>query len=201
MIPLGMLGAAAPRGAGGGGSPLVWRSPPAAQWALSNSGKTATVASSNTLIVASGAGVSSGKRYFEIRLGAGAFGNAQFGIKPASVTGIAPFVGDNGSPPSGWALAHFGSKVYNNSYSSIGLGFGQNSTLRVAVDFATSSVWFGVNGTWSGDPAAGTGAAFTNVTVAVSPAVNLTSSAPVTLRTVAADLEYSPPSGFSPWVD
>lgn len=181
---------------------LAWRASTGspARWTLSNEGKTATpAASQNPLIVGVGAGKNTGKLYFEIRTGAGSVGNAHFGIKPASVTGENAFVGDSGSPPSGWALAYFGSKVYNNAYTNIGLSWSQNATLRVAIDFATSKIWFGVNGTWSGNPAAGTGEAFSNVTVAVSPAINLAGQVPATLRTVAADLEYSPPDGFSAW--
>ena len=52
-------------------------------------------------------------------------------------------------------------KYSNGSPVSLGLGGNSaNDVLQVAFDADNNKIWFGKNGTWSGDPAAGTGAAY-----------------------------------------
>jgi len=58
-----------------------------------------------------------------------------------------------------------GDKRTNNSNSSYGSGFSNGDIMMFALDLDNSKVYFGKNGTWfnSGDPAAGTNPAFSDV--------------------------------------
>jgi len=58
-----------------------------------------------------------------------------------------------------------GDKRSNNSNSSYGSGFSDGDIMMFALDLDNSKVYFGKNGTWfnSGDPAAGTNPAFSDV--------------------------------------
>ena len=71
---------------------------------------------------------------------------------------------------NGWGLYQLDGNIFNGSTgsgSSYGLSWQVlNDVLMVALDATNNKLWFGKNGTWfnSGDPVAGTNAAFTNVT-------------------------------------
>jgi hypothetical protein len=72
--------------------------------------------------------------------------------------------------------------------------------IMVAFDSATGEVWFGKNGTWNGDPAAGTGEATTLSATAADSYHRLGA----TLRRsgdkvtgVFSSFTYPPPTGFS----
>ena len=70
--------------------------------------------------------------------------------------------------------------------------------LQVAIDMDTGSIWVGHNNTWSGDPAAGTGAAKTgwDFGTDVTLAVSVTDSAQYTLNPESSAQTYSAPAGF-----
>jgi hypothetical protein len=51
-----------------------------------------------------------------------------------------------------------GSLIANPGF---GDGFGAGDVIQLAIDVAGGKAWFGLNNTWDGDPAAGTGAGFT----------------------------------------
>lgn len=76
--------------------------------------------------------------------------------------------------------------------------FAAGNRAMIAVDRAANKIWFGKNGTWndSGDPAAGTGAAATNLSGSLYLIGLVNSTSQITL-VAAADFAYSPPSGFS----
>lgn len=79
----------------------------------------------------------------------------------------------------------------------------QGQRCMVAVDFSTRSVWWGVNGTWIGDPAAGTGASWNfAVNRALYPAIAVYGGAQVvTGKFSAASFAHAIPAGFSAWED
>lgn len=74
--------------------------------------------------------------------------------------------------------------------------------IGVAIDFGAKKGWFSRAGVFvlSGDPAAGTGEFFSWATsVPMFPAAQVNSTSQITARFKAADLTYTPPSGFSPY--
>ena len=78
------------------------------------------------------------------------------------------------------------------------------ATIMVAMDIDTGKLWFGKNGTFSGDPAAGTGQAHTmtasvNYYPSYSYFISSGAFSGVLLKTVDAQFTYSPPSGFVAW--
>jgi len=73
--------------------------------------------------------------------------------------------------------------------------------LQLAIDLWTGSIWVGVDNSWSGDPAAGTGAALTGFapaygTTGVSLICSSAYSSRWTIATDPGDHTYSPPTGF-----
>jgi hypothetical protein len=94
------------------------------------------------------------------------------------------------------------SQIANNSvYSSFSIGAANGDTLMVAVDMDAGKLWFGKNGSWVGDPAAGTGEAFSGLVGTAAPIAgggtasvgyNVNYSANFGQRAFA----YTAPSGF-----
>ena len=73
------------------------------------------------------------------------------------------------STSDAWAYIGSGNKETNDSQSSYGSAWTTNDILQVAVK--DGKIWFGINGVWqnSGDPEAGTNAAYTGLTGDVVP--------------------------------
>lgn len=166
---------------------------------LSNGNLTAagTGTTSSNLAVARCDQVPSGKVYWEIEID-GQVGNINLGIgKSVPLTQYWGQVSDSvGYSSSG---VTYKNAVSLGSYSSYTTG----DVILVAYDSATGKVWFGKNGTWNGDPAAGTGerATISGITqfssyhrfgVCVSR-----SGDQMTLVADAASFTYTPPSGFA----
>lgn len=89
--------------------------------------------------------------------------NSQAGIvdSTADMTSNANAVGNYAS---GYGLDSYnGSYYHNNAVAGVsGLGaFTSGDKIMVAVDLDNRLLWFGKNGTWVGNPSAGTGASFT----------------------------------------
>lgn len=79
--------------------------------------------------------------------------------------------------------------------------YGAGDRIMLAFDSDTGRVWFGKNGVWNGDPAAGTGQAATISTPTLSsgPRFGATlrrSGDRVQLVSMPSDWTYSPPTGF-----
>jgi hypothetical protein len=104
-----------------------------------------------------------------------------------------------------WAMLSNGSgKYHNGNIDSYGSSWTNGDVIMVAVDLDNGRIWWGRNGTWfdSGDPAAGTGAAYTNLITTpykMRPAVTLGLDSDCTFRLASAAFSHSPPSGFSAW--
>lgn len=91
-----------------------------------------------------------------------------------------------------------------------------NDVMQIAVDLTAGQLWFGRNNTFIGNPAAGTGAAFTNL-ISIGGSAQAGGGAMATLagtigysgggadygeltaRFASTDWQYSPPSGFGEW--
>lgn len=151
-------------------------------------------------------GVKSGKWYFEMTAGSG-------GIKQVGVSNdydITQSSGDNSVASTGGIGAMWDSRGYlyrtgtssaSGGYSAPGGNtFTNNDVVMVAFDADTGQIWFGKNGTWndSGNPAAGTGAAFTaSGYQTLTPIANGETSGAGSLNFGQRAFAYTPPSGFS----
>jgi len=101
----------------------------------------------------------------------------------------------------------------NTQLTSSGTQFANNDICMLAIDIDNQGIWFGRNGTWfEGDPSAGTGASFTNLTAGksytfascVEGSRNIWNfgSPPYSISSGNTDdngygnFEYAPPTGF-----
>jgi hypothetical protein len=115
---------------------------------------------------------------------------------------LLPNVGLNiGSDAQGWSYATDG-VIWNGGVpTSTGVAAVAGDVIDLAVDIGAGKLWFGKNGTWigGGNPAAGTGAQFTNVPGTIYVAVScygITSGA--TLLVDDVDIRSFVPAGFTP---
>lgn len=98
-----------------------------------------------------------------------------------------------------------GNHTGSSTYLSNAAGWcGQtNCTIGVAVDVDTGEIWWSMDGVWqlTGDPASSPGA-FSNISGTVYPQVSIAlnyTATSVTLHTCSAEMQFTPPSGFSTW--
>lgn len=95
-----------------------------------------------------------------------------------------------------------GNNLYKNSASALSLPrCTQGQKTMVAVDFANGKMWFGVNGTWSGNPVDGTAPAFTfNPGTQFFPIVACyDTTQKATINFGATAFAHAIPAGFSAW--
>lgn len=142
---------------------------------------------------------SSGKWYFENTVDtlASPF-NAFIGIGTSSAN-INSFLGNDAN---GWSWYSLDGNKYNNGGAGYGDTWRAGDVLSVAVNRDTGKMWFAKNGVWqaSGDPAADTNPAFSNVTGAVFPMCSIRhTSSQFTTNFGNAAFIYTVPSGFSGW--
>ena len=150
-------------------------------------------------------GVSSGKWYFEI-VGTA---TADFLGRYAIIMGVCNLsvTQTSRSSAGSWLFyTYLGTKISNGVETSYGNQAALNAVVGVAVDLDNSKIWFSVNNTWqaSGDPAAGTNAAFTNVSGVISPVVfngSSNSTNTFVLNTGSRAFAYTAPSGFKALCD
>jgi hypothetical protein len=143
---------------------------------------------------------SSGKYYFEVRMVGSGAGDTMIGVA-TSALGTSNYPG---SSSTSWGFYQLnGNKYHNGSGASYGTGWSTaGEVIGVAVDFTAGKIWFSKNGTFqaSGNPAAGTGEAFTSVAGTLFPALAAYDNGrKFEGRFKASELAYSPPSGFSAW--
>lgn len=95
--------------------------------------------------------------------------------------------------------ASSGVKYNNNSGSAYGASYTTGDVIGVAVNKTTGKLWFSKNGTWqnSGDPAAGTGEAFTGMTGSLYGCYSAANASVVTGRFTLGSFSNAPPTGFS----
>lgn len=146
----------------------------------------------------------SGKWYWEILVDSNPSGSTRVGA------GICEH-NDPGSPADiddvSWRFLDGGQKNCDASDVSFGLsGWGTGDVIMFALDLDTPGLWFGLNGSFNGDPAAGTGAACTNFSDELDggakfvPGIHFpagVSGLKYTIRTQASQLSHSAPSGFN----
>lgn len=164
---------------------------------LSNGNLTLTTATNGKGTTRATIGKSSGKWYWEIAFSSG--GSTAFtGIANSSASLIIILGGD----ANGWSyFGNNGQKYTNNSGAAYGDTF-TTQVIGIALDMDNGKVWFSKSGIWqnSGDPAAGTNAAFTGLSGTIYPAASDGTDGGGSVSTVnfgATSLTYSPPSGFN----
>lgn len=141
--------------------------------------------------------------YFEVFLAGSALSPFQLhGVSTSSLS-LASFCG---SDTNSWGYYQdTGEKFTNNA----GAAYGASYTIGdiVGVAFKNGKLWFAKNNTWQGggDPAAGTGEAFSGITGTIYPTISLYRGIDIPTRHIVgvrfntANFTYSPPSGFGPW--
>lgn len=150
-------------------------------------------------------GRSSGKYYFEVlcvRL-SGSDSNLMVGIANASAP-LDTGAGFPGGDTNGYGMYLLnGNKYHNSSPTAYSSAWDGNTVIGVAVDLTAGKVWMANENTYGsgGDPAAGTGEAFSGLSGTFFPAASQlnTNVYQTTGRFNASVFTYSPPSGFSPW--
>jgi hypothetical protein len=105
------------------------------------------------------------------------------------------------SVPAGiWEYRNDAIKINNGSSASYGNTWTANDLIGIAFDVDAGKVWFAKNNTWqaSGDPAAGTNAAYTNLSGSIGVLINDfgTYSNSFAANFGQRPFTYTPPSGF-----
>ena len=138
--------------------------------------------------------ISSGKWYWEV-LPTNNSTSQMHGIQTIEALGQYP-----GQVATSWGYYTSNGQKYNNGTgTAYGSAYSPSNPIGVALDMDNGRIWFSRNGVWeaSGDPAAGTNAAFTGITGEVVPAFGLDSiSTAASANFGQRPFSYTPPSGF-----
>lgn len=164
---------------------------------LSNNNLTATGTSSGAASVLGNAAITTGKKYFEVKMGNG--GSGGIGVGRITMAINTSLVGDD---LDGWAFLNDGRKYHGTgSGTAYGSSFTTNNIIGIAVDKDAGKIWASVNNVWQGggDPVAGTTPMFSDVTGTVYPAVGNWNGSQAQFNGVFSALQfnYTPPSGFT----
>uniref|UniRef100_A0A6M3J4H4 Putative tail fiber protein n=1 Tax=viral metagenome TaxID=1070528 RepID=A0A6M3J4H4_9ZZZZ len=178
--------------------------------------KTATVTLSGGDLVTTGGtpqgsvratmGKSSGKWYWEITYTNSETSNGfiMLGVGDSGVPiGLSDYMGDD---PDGYAYRQNGQKENNNTPASYGNSFTQADVIGVALDMNSGKIWFSKNDVWqnSGDPAAGTGEAYSGISGTFYPMITLDPQFTTVIATAnfgASAFAGTVPSGFTSGVN
>ena len=179
-----------------------------AAWNPNDAGAGATFADNNrTATTAQNQGIrstgskSSGKWYVEFTMGADITGSTGpvLGVASSSVN-IA--TAHHAQAATGWAYIGDGRKMNNGSLANYGTSYTNGDVVMMALDMDNGKIWFGKNGTWqaSGDPVAGTNAAYTGLSGSLMCAWSSASGSRTTTGNWGASaFVYTAPTGFSAW--
>lgn len=171
-----------------------------AQWNPAAKGASMTVGSRNLYSVCGGGtssvlatiGKSSGKWYWEYRIDNATDEVVGFANRSHTLTNYC------GSTANSWGYYAVGSKVTAGSFTAYGAAYAALDIIGVALDMDNGMCWFSKNGVWqaSGNPTAGTNAAFTGLAGTLYPARGSGTSA-ATAFFGRDRLHYPAPSGFN----
>jgi hypothetical protein len=166
---------------------------------LDNGGNTV---SNGNLVVNTSAGfdlirstffLSSGKWYWEVTADDG--GEGYVGISSAAES-----LSSRGAETANSATIRTtnGNIRTSASDSAYGSAVSDGDVMMLALDMDAGKFWAGKNGTWfnSGDPAAGTNAGKTGLTVPVSPSISVYDNEDYTANFGQRAFAYTPPTGF-----
>lgn len=87
--------------------------------------------------------------------------------------------------------------LYTDGQLGAIIGSSPGDRLMIAFDPDTGKLWFGRNGIWQGDPSAGTGEHFSNLSGDYFPVVAIQGHAQVTMHFQKNQMLFSPPLGFT----
>lgn len=179
-----------------------------ASMSLSNSDRTATLDSESAANASRGieydyAGAG-GLYYWEIHIGGtpdtGEDHSPSIGMATQSIiSNGAAYDHLCGNDADSWGYLRSGDKRTNSSSSSFGDPFDAGDIIGVAFDGATGKIWFALNNVWQngGDPAAGTGEAFSSVASNAQLLVSADMGAPtMTIQAMETHCTYTAPAGF-----
>jgi len=164
---------------------------------------TGTGGSNNVCTSRSSIGVKTGKWYWETVIVAINGAYPVIGVMSSQpydrLTSSGSFMGQSATTTMGYSAT--GSKLQSNSLTAYGNTFAANDVISVALDLDNQKIWFAKNGTWqaSGDPAAGTNAAFSGFTVptdGISAALSGYQSTGASGNFGQRAFSYTPPTGF-----
>lgn len=149
--------------------------------------------------VRSTSGKSTGKWMAEVTVTT--VGGLLFGVGNSTAS-LAQFPGNN---INGWSYyAANGQKFTNAAGTAYGATYTNADVITLALDLDNGKLFFAKNGTWqnSGDPAAGTGAAFTGLSGTLFLIIGAAGGAhQTTLNCGQSAFTATLPSGFSAWTD
>ena len=121
----------------------------------------------------------------------GVIQTAQAATSPTSLAGVAA---------GHWLWRDDASRANAGASAGLGTAWAVSDVIMVACDPTTGHLWWGKNGTWAaGDPAAGTGATYTNLTGAIKAAVGMQGTGQNVVLTCnfgVTAFAYTRPSGF-----
>lgn len=137
-----------------------------------------------------GAGI---KRYFEVRPTSLSTG---FGVGAANSSNTFADADYLGGQANSIAWFADGSVFFNGAPTTSAATYTGTDVLGVAVD-GGNKIWFSVNGTFTGNPGAGTGGTAIGVTGDVYPGYNLQGGGVATFNFGATTFNTAAPSGFS----
>lgn len=187
-----------------GATALTYTPPNGTFWNAADKNASTTLRNNNMTFVSAAAtllqrattGKSTGKYYYEFTVPTGATAG-YVSISNATDANSAVW----GNSANNWGYAFSGLK-YNSGSASYGNTWANNDVIGVAVDLTNGKIWFSKNGTWqaSGDPVAGTNAAYTTLSGTLYPSTGARGDVcQVTLNTGATPFAYTPPTGYSAW--
>lgn len=165
--------------------------------ALSGGNLVGTVTTGGSFISMRGTvGVSSGKWYWEVTVTTTS--NVQMSAVAKSTATLNGFMG---SDANGWSYyGGDGQKRNNGVAAAYGASYGTGTVVSCALDLDNGKVWWAKNGTWqnSGDPAAGTGEAYSGLSGTFYAAWTLnTLNDLCTANFGASAFTYTVPTGFN----
>lgn len=144
---------------------------------------------------------SSGKFYFEVFVATlvGTGLDAMIGLSDGSMDVTTQFTGQTAGSYGYYKLN--GNKYNSNTAAAFGTSYTEGDVIGVAADLSAGKVWWAKNNTWpaSGDPAAGTNAAYTGLAGSLFPAISFFQDSALTGRFKSSSFSYTPPTGFSAW--
>jgi hypothetical protein len=143
-------------------------------------------------------GVSSGKWYWEYVHTSATTGGGTGLSTQAGYTTSQMATADPGTYSGGYLYEYDGLKGNNNSYSAYGSAFGQNVIVGIAFDADNGKLFFSRAGVWqaSGDPVAGTNAAYTGLTSGPYFPTDAGPFGGATYNFGQRPFAYAPPTGF-----
>jgi hypothetical protein len=151
-------------------------------------------------------GSTSGKQYCEITITGAPNSANMWGVANAahlnSMTTTAEILGSSALSGTGYGYYYDGRKYTAGTLSSYGNAVSSGDVMGIALDLDNGKVWFSLNGTWqaSGDPAAGTNAAFTGIVASgtwfFGATAQSSGSTAFNYNFGQRPFSYTPPTGF-----